>query len=166
MSSTSEPKREKMPLAGRKDWYSLSVDSLRAWMIFFFIIGLALFGLLGYRYTKHLSLERQASIVISEAEGLLSRVQTEGHAGASAETYNEAWTSLQDARRQHAVGDFHESLVSARWSRNLFSSLLDDLRNQVPSGEAQFVSVQGGVEFRRGDGPCCRSFPIGGTTKY
>ncbi len=153
MSTAIEPKREKKPLAGRKDWYTLSVDSLRAWMIFFFIIGLGAFGLLGYRYTKHLSLERQASIVISEAEGLLSRVQTEGHAGASAGTYNEAWTSLQDARRQHVVSEFRESLVSARWSRNLFSSLLDDLRNQVPSGAAQFVSVQGGVEFRRGDGP-------------
>jgi hypothetical protein len=151
--TTSEPKREKKPLAGRKDWYSLSVDSLRAWMILFFVIGLCVLGLMGYRYTRHLSLERQASIVIDEAEGLLSRVQTEGGVGASAGTYNEAWANLQDARRQLVAGDFQESLVSARWSRNLLSSLLDDLRNQAPSGEAQFVSVQGGVEFRRGDGP-------------
>jgi len=153
VSSASEPKREKKPLAGRKDWYSLSVDSLRAWLILFFVIGLGALGVLGYRYTQHLSLERQASIVITEAEFLLSRVQTEGGAGTSAGTYNEAWTNLQDARRQHSAGEYGESLVSARWSRNLFSSLLDDLRNQAPSGEAQFVSVQGSVEFRRGDGP-------------
>jgi hypothetical protein len=153
MSSGSELKREKKPLAGRNDWYSLSIDSVRAVTIVFLIIGLGVVGLLGYRYTQHLSLDRKASIVINEAEFLLSRVQTESGAGVSSGTYNEAWTNLQDARRQHSAGEFNESLVSARWSRNLLSSLLDDLRNQAPSGQAQFVSVQGGVEFRRGDGP-------------
>jgi hypothetical protein len=153
LPTTNEPKREKKLLDGRNDWYSLSVDSLRAWMILFLFIGLGVVGYLGYRYTQHLSLQRQASIVMNEAEFLLSRVQNEGGAGTSAGTYNEAWTNLQDARRQHSAGAYRESLVSARWSRSLLSSLLDDLRNQAPSGEAQFVSVQGGVEFRRGDGP-------------
>jgi hypothetical protein len=122
-------------------------------MILFLFVGLGVVGYLGYRYTQHLSLQRQASIVMNEAEFLLSRVQNEGGAGTSAGTYNEAWTNLQDARRQHSAGTYREALVSARWSRSLLSSLLDDLRNQAPSGEAQFVSVQGGVEFRRGDGP-------------
>lgn len=153
MADATDPKRDRKQQTVRADWYTLSVDSLRGWMIFLFALGLLAIGYVGYRITQNLSLERQATIVVDEAELLLSRVQTEGGAGAGAESYDEAWQNLQKARRQLASGEFHEALVSARWSRNLLSSLLDDLRNKAPSGEAQFVGVQGGVEFRRGDGP-------------
>ena len=78
---------------------------------------------------------------------MLTRVQTEAGGGTSSSTYNEAWQNLQTARRQLGAGDYKRRLVSARWSRNLFSSLLDDLRNKAPSGEAQFVGVQGGWSF-------------------
>ena len=80
-------------------------------------------------------------------------MQSEGAGATAGGTYEEAWQNLQQARRQLADGEHEESLVSARWSRNLLSSMLDDMRDQAPSGEAQFVGVQGGVEFRRGDGP-------------
>ena len=83
---------------------------------------------------------------------MLGRVQTEA-GGSDNDIYLEAWQNLQTARRQLSSGEHEEALVSARWSRNLFSSLLDDIRNTAPSGEAQFIGVQGAVEFRRGDGP-------------
>lgn len=153
MPENSDSQLERKPTSVRRDWYSLSLDTVRGWVIFFVVLALLGVGYLGYRITQNLSTERQASIVIDEADFLLTRVQNEGGVGASSDTYDEAWQNLQQARRQMALGDYHEALVSARWSRNLFSSLLDDLRNQAPSGEAQFVGVQGAVEFRRGDGP-------------
>jgi hypothetical protein len=153
VAETSDPQHDRKPAPVRRDWYSLSLDTVRGWMIFFVVVGLLGIGYLGYRITQSLSIERQATIVIDEAEFLLTRVQNEGGVGASSGTYDEAWQNLQQARRQLTLGEHQEALVSARWSRSLFSSLLDDLRNQAPSGEAQFVGVQGGVEFRRGDGP-------------
>jgi len=153
VAETTDPQHDRKPAPVRRDWYSLSLDTIRGWMIFLVIVGLLGVGYLGYRITQSLSVERQATIVIDEAEFLLTRVQNEGGVGSSTGTYNEAWQNLQQARRQLTLGDYHEALISARWSRNLFSSLLDDLRDRAPSGEAQFVAVQGGVEFRRGDGP-------------
>ena len=153
MPEATDPQHDRKPALDRRDWYSLSLDTVRSWVIFLVVIGLLAIGFVGYRITQSLSLERQAASVIDEAEQLLTRVQNERGVSASSDTYNEAWQNLQQARRQLTLGDHREALVSARWSRNLFSSLLDDLRNRAPSGEAQFVGVQGGVEFRRGDGP-------------
>jgi hypothetical protein len=102
---------------------------------------------------QRFSVERQAMIVIEEAAMKLGRVQREATGGTGSDTYNEAWGNLQSARQELARGDYQAALVSARWSSNLFSSLLDDMRNKAPTGEAQFLRVQGGVEFRRGDGP-------------
>lgn len=152
MARSTKSSRDR-PLADRRDWYSLSLDTLRGWGIFLALLVLLVVGVTGYRILQHFSVERQAMIVIDEAEFLLTRVQTEAGGGPASGSYNEAWQNLQQARRQVANGQYEEALVSARWSRNLFSSILDDLRNKGPSGEAQFVGVQGSVEFRRGDGP-------------
>jgi hypothetical protein len=147
----TDPAPERKATSARLDWYSLSLDTLRGWLIFGFALGLLAVGLTGYRITQRMSQGRQATIVIDEAELLLSRVQKEGVGGTG--SYEEAWRNLQQARRQLADGSHKEALVSARWSRTLFSSMLDDQRSRAPAGEAQFVAVQGGVEFRRGDGP-------------
>jgi hypothetical protein len=148
----SDPQPGRRQQNVRADWYSLKVDTLRGLLIFLFVVGLLVVGFVGYQFTRNISLGRQATIVIDEAEFLLGRVQSEGVASTSG-GYEEAWQNLQQARRQLAEGEHEEALISARWSRNLLSSMLDDLRDQAPSGEAQFVGVQGGVEFRRGDGP-------------
>lgn len=146
-------RKKSAPVVDTRNWYRLSLDAVRGWLIFFAALGVLAVSFFGYQYLQSISVERQAVIIIDEAEFMLTRVQTEAGGGTSSSTYNEAWMNLQKARRQLGAGDYKGALVSARWSRNLFSSLLDDLRNKAPSGEAQFVGVQGGVEFRRGDGP-------------
>ena len=152
MPSDKENTREKRPLIDRRNWYSLSVDAVRAWAIFFGVVGLLVAAAVGYNVLQSFSTARQAQIVIDEAEFLLTRVQTEAGAASTSESYAEAWQNLQQARRDLAAGNHKSALVAARWSQNLFSSLLDDVRHKAPAGEAQFVGVQGGVEFRRGDG--------------
>jgi hypothetical protein len=154
LASNAQGEREKRPrVVDTRYWYRLSLDTVRGWVIFFGLLGLLALGVISYRYLQEMSMERKAAIIIDEAELMLTRVQTEAGRGANSGIYNEAWQNLQQARRELAAGDFSGSLVSARWSRNLFSSLLDDLRSKAPGGEAQFVDVHGGVEFRRGDGP-------------
>lgn len=143
----------KKPVVDLRNWYSLSLDTVRGWGIVLLIVLSGLVGLYGYQYLQRLSVERQAMIVIEEAAMKLGRVQREATGGTGSETYNEAWSSLQGARQELARGDYQAALVSARWASNLFSSLLDDVRNKAPSGDAQFLRVQGGVEFRRGEGP-------------
>ena len=140
------------PIVDTRYWYRLSIDTVRGWIIFFGLLALVASATFGYRYLQAMSIERKALILIEEAESMLTRAQTEVGSGGRG-TYGEAWQNLQLARRQLAVGDYRGALVSARWSRNLFSSLLGDLRSKGPGGEAQFLGVHGGVEFRRGDGP-------------
>lgn len=153
MSKKQTSSHLKKPVFDRQDWYSLSLDTVRGWAIFLLLVALPILGLVGYKAMQRLSAERQAVVMMDEAEFLLGRVQTEAGGATTSETYTEAWANLQDARRYAAAGEHEAALVSARWSRNLFSTILDDLRNKAPAGEAQFVGVQGGVEFRRGDGP-------------
>ncbi len=145
--------KDRKPVLDTKNWYSLSLDTVRGWIIVFLLIGGGIVAVYGYGYLQSLSTERRAMMVIEEAALKLGRVQREATGGTGTMAYNEAWHGLQSARQELARGDYEAALVSARWSSNLFSSLLDDLRNKAPGGEAQFTGVQGGVEFRRGDGP-------------
>ncbi len=145
--------RGRKPVLDTRNWYSLSIDAVRGWVILLLLVGGAIVGYSGYRYLQSLSTERRAMMVIEEAALKLGRVQREATGGTGTLAYNEAWHGLQRARQELARGEYQKALVSARWSSNLFSTLLDDLINKAPGGEAQFVRVQGGVEFRRGEGP-------------
>lgn len=135
------------------DWYRISLDTVRGWVIFTWIVVLAVVGLLGVRYLRGLSHQRQAAIVIDEAQLLLSRAQSGGGAETYWEDYDEAWRILQRARTQLADGDHSGALSNATWSRNVLVSMLDEQGRHGPRGDAHFVAVEGGVEYRRREGP-------------
>ena len=134
------------------DWYKISLDTVRGWVIFAWVVVLAVVGLIGIGYLRDLSHQRQAAIVIDETQLLLTRAQSGGGAETHWEDYDQAWKILQRARTQLADGDHSEALANATWSRNVLVSMLDVKRQEGPRGDAQFVAVDGGVEYRRREG--------------
>src|SRR5258708_5570253 len=60
--------------------------------------------------------------------------------------------SLQEARAEYARGTFRAALTSALTSRKLLQSILDAVALSASGGQAQFVSLQGEVEYKRSDG--------------
>ena len=134
----------------RKDWYSISVDTLRGWAFLLLMLVVLGVGYGGYRIWERRASERQAQQVIAKAEVVLEKIQGEPGIAAKSD-FSAARQSLEEARADFTRGAFRDSLQNALRSWNLLLAINDSLRPGA-SGEAHFVSMQGEVEYRRGNG--------------
>jgi Glucodextranase, domain B/FecR protein len=141
----------KKPRRSRRDWYSISVDTLRG--LGFLLLTLAVVGLLvvGFSAWERQAQEHEATAVIEEAGGLLRRLRDEKRVISFASEYTSARQSLQEAQGKLADGDFRGALESGQRSRNLLLSILSALSLRDAAGQAQFILIEGDVEYRRGD---------------
>jgi cbb3-type cytochrome oxidase subunit 3 len=136
-----------------KDWYSVSVDTLKSWGLLLLILGLVAIGFLVYRRYDRDSAKREAHAVITQAEALRLRLSDEKRVATSfAGEFESARQSLDEARAKLSAQDFAGALASGRRSLGVLQSILDALALRGGAGQAQFASLQGEVEFRRGDG--------------
>jgi hypothetical protein len=113
------------------------------------ILGL---GFLGYQAWERRALERDATAVVEEARGLLQRLYGEKRAASFAAELGSARESLQDAQAKLLAEDFRGALESGQRSKNVLLSILDTLALRGTAGQARFISIEGEVEYRRGDG--------------
>jgi hypothetical protein len=135
----------------RKEWYSVSVDTLRGMGLLTLILALLGVGFLVYRVWENRALERESSLLIADVQDLIQRLQKDGRTAGSKNEFGAAWQSFQDAQSAFARRDFRTSLDDARRSRNVLLSILDTLALPATAGQAHFISIQGKVELRRGD---------------
>jgi len=135
----------------RKDWYSISVDTLRGWGFLLLAVAILGGGYLGYRAWERHALEREAARTIDEVGQLLQRFQGEPAQGGSRSDYEAAFQGYEEARADYRQGSFRRAVDSARRARNVLLSLLD-LRQPAAQAQASFISVQGDVEIRRPEG--------------
>ena len=140
------------PIRTRKDWYSISVDTLRGW--FFLLLITAALGVayLVYRSWDLHSLERRSLQVIEEDQRLLAQVRDDAKLGEFKNEYDAGVQSYQEARADYARRRFRDALTSAVTSRKLLQSILDTLALSNSGGQAQFISLSGDVEYKRADG--------------
>jgi hypothetical protein len=115
------------------------------------LCGAAAVGYFGFRGWSRYNVEHEASVVIDEATVLEQRLQNEAGAEVYRTESNSAAESLAQARTHFANKDFRPALELARRSKALLVSVLDALGHGATAGEAQFISVQGSVEYRSGD---------------
>ncbi|HYX22951.1 MAG TPA: FecR domain-containing protein [Thermoanaerobaculia bacterium] len=135
-----------------KDWYSVSVDTLRSWGFLLLILVLVGVGLLGWQVMDRRSAEHQAEVVIAEAGQFLEQLRTEKRVVNFAGEYEIGRTSLEEAKARFAAHDFPGALDAGKKSHNVLQSILDALALRGSSGQAQFNEVEGEVEFRPGEG--------------
>lgn len=133
------------------DWYTVSLDSIKGWGFVVVLLVLGVAGVLGYRFLDRMVLEKEVARVIQEAEDLLRTVRSEGAINSYREEYFVARRHLDEARGHQDTGELREAFRSAERSRTLLASILSTLRMRGAEGEAMFIAVQGGVQFRRGD---------------
>lgn len=136
----------------RKDWYSVSVETIRGWGLLLLILAILGLGFVVVRTWERQSAEREAAAVIEEAGGLLQRLRDEKRIISFAGEYSAARLSYQEAQTRFSSDDFSGSLESGQRSRNVLLSILDALALRGAEGQARFISLQGDVEYRRGDG--------------
>lgn len=133
-----------------RDWYSVSVDTLRAWGVLLAVVVLAVVGFFGYRYWQGHDLERRASLAIGESRQLVNRLQGQDVVDDFRAEYQSALGSLEEAAAAFSTGNFALALDRGLRSQGILESLLDAVggRRNGPAA-AQFLAVEGGVEYRR-----------------
>jgi hypothetical protein len=134
-----------------RDWYKVSVDTLRGWGVFVLILAAAAAGYVGFRAWERYAIQRDAARTIDEARVLFQRLRGERSLAGFKSEYDAAWAGIEEARVLYNQTRFDESLAKAARSREMLLSLLNASRQSHDAGEAQFIAVQGRVEFRRAD---------------
>jgi hypothetical protein len=134
-----------------RDWYKISVDTLRGWGIFLLLLLAAGAGYVGFRAWERYAIQREAAHAIDDARVLFQRLRNERSLAGFKAEYDAAWKGIEDARVFYGRSRYEDALARAERSREVLLSLLDASKNSREGGEAQFIAVQGRVEFRRAD---------------
>ncbi len=135
-----------------RDWYSVSVDTLRAWGIVLALGVMVAVGFFGYRYWERYDLERRASEAVGEARQLSSRLRSAELPDSFRDDYRRADFHLRQATGHLYQEEFVAALERGRESRDLYQSILAATGRARGKFLAEIVSVDGNVEYRRGDG--------------
>ena len=83
------PPRKKVD--GHRDWYKVSVETLRGWGILVLIVGAATAGYVGFRVWDRYAIQREAAHAIDEARVLFQRLRGEGSLVGFKTEYDTAW---------------------------------------------------------------------------
>jgi hypothetical protein len=140
------------PTRTRKDWYSISVDTLRGWLLLILAAVILGFAYMGYRSWDQRQVERHARTTIEEDQQLLSRIRDDLKNGEFKSEYEAGRERYQEARAEYGQGDFRAALASAATSRKLLQTIFDSVALTNSGGQAQFISLSGNVEYKRADG--------------
>jgi len=136
-----------------KDWYSVSVETLQSWGLLLLLLVLAGLGYYVYRQLDRSSLGQEAAALIGQAEALRQQLSNEPRVATGfAAEYEDGTQSLKEAKARLEARDAGAARDRARRSREVLQSFVDALALRGGAGQAQFVSLQGDVELRRGSG--------------
>jgi hypothetical protein len=143
--------QQQVPYRRTRGWYTVSVDTLRALGIVAVLGALAGASWLVYGRWQTGQLELEAARLIQEVDALLERARDERPQGGFQDEYQEATASREAAQRRYESADYAEAVQQARRAQSLLLAVLNVSGAPAAAGEAQFIAVQGGVEFRRGE---------------
>ncbi len=135
-----------------RGWYTVSVDTLRGLAVLVAILLIGGVGLVAYQRWSARELEIEAGRLLEEVALLLARAEQErpsGRASARSSTAPGATTRRRaPTSRRPTTG---RRSTRGGGGRALLLAILDAGSARSGAGEAQFIAVQGGVEFRRGE---------------
>ncbi|HVS02144.1 MAG TPA: hypothetical protein VMT16_05180 [Thermoanaerobaculia bacterium] len=125
------------------------METLRGWAIALLLALLGVAAFFGYGHWQRYALQRQAAAVIDESRVLFQRLAGRPDRESFHGEHESGWAALESARSYYAEGEWRPALADGRRSREILLSVLDAGRRR--EGEAQFIAVQGRVDYRRGE---------------
>jgi hypothetical protein len=131
------------------EWYGVSVDSARLiGGVALTLVALAV-GYLGYQSWNATNLERQAYEWVSRPEALLRQLRGERNEPAVSTELNAASELLQQAREALGQRNFRSAIGLGRACNDQLEAIRD--RGRLGGSIAWFLSVQGDIQYRRGE---------------
>jgi hypothetical protein len=139
------------------DWYSVPIDAVRVLMVVVVVAAVATGGYFGYgSYNQH-RLQQKASEWVAKPETLLQQLRSEQRSAAYQADFDAAESRLEEARAAYDRENWRSAISHGRASFELLQGVLGQAR--LGGSIAWFLSVQGDVEYRRGEsGPFLRAY--------
>lgn len=133
----------------RRNWYSISVDTLRTFGVLVVAAGLLAVGARYFHQWEQKALAREASRVIDDARGKLDSFEQTA-AAAQRKLLDQARTDIVEAEAAYRKANYRAAIEGAKRVRMALGIPLDG-GDGSGKGAANFVTIQGTVEFRRGE---------------
>lgn len=134
-----------------KYWYTVQVDTLRVWIFLGTAAVLFFGGVWGYSYFQRYLAQKRVVAALEEGRQLVQELRTEAEIMRFRTEFATGRESLETARESLLANELEKALTEAERGRSLLRSILGSLRDDAQPPEAQFIAIQGGVEFRRGE---------------
>lgn len=141
----------KNPKRARRDWYSVSVDTVRGLAVLLVVGVLIGLGFFGWRRFERQNQEREAVRLLLEGESLLRQVREQPSSVAFRSELDSAVEGLGAARDAYEHQNVAAAVQNGRKSCELLRGILDTSNLGKTGSRAQFVTIQGEVQFRRGE---------------
>jgi len=130
-----------------RGWYSVSVNSVRRLLLLILFAAIVLVGVFAWERWMVYTLEDRALAEIEEATAITEQLEASDRYQQIYEDHKAAWDQLREARNAYQEKDFERAREKGESCVNLLRSVLASLSQ----GSIRVMSVQGNVEYRRGD---------------
>jgi hypothetical protein len=131
-------------------WYTVSVSSFRRVITLLMIVSGLIGGFLLLQRWQHRTLRERAEATIAEARDLTRRAERRSDYEQIRIEHFAAWENLEVAREELAAEHYRTALERAQRGLEELQEVLQ-IAHGPQEGKSRFVSVQGGVEYRRGE---------------
>ena len=146
---TRSPRRG--PSGGNnRDWYSVSVDSIRRTVLLLLFVVTVISGAFAYQQWEHRSRADRAMAMLEEAADLSRQIEDRSDYERMRREFFGAWESLDAGKQAFEEERYSEALDRSRQSVREFEQILQSDQAAVDD-QGRFDSVQGNVEYRRGE---------------
>ena len=133
-----------------RDWYSISVASLRRGMLLLGLVSALIGGSLIYQQWEQRTRRDRAEQAIEAASELATELEARDDYDQLRLEHHIAWQDLDDARAEFEAERYGPAMNRARAAQRELDSIFD-LGQGNSERKSRFLSVQGGVEYRRGE---------------
>lgn len=133
-----------------RDWYSISVDSIRRTVLLLLFVVTVISGAFAYQQWEHRSRAGRAQNMLQEAADLSRLIEDRSDYEQLRREFFGAWESLEAGRQAYEEERYSEALDRTRQSVREFQQILASDQAAIDE-QGRFQSVQGNVEFRRGE---------------
>ena len=133
-----------------QDWYSISVSSLRRGLTLLGLVLTLIGSALVYQQWEQHTRRDRAVRAIEEARLLTDELEERDDFDQIRIEHHIAWEDLEDAEAEFEAERYGPALTRARAAVRELDSIFD-LGQTSSERKSRFLSVQGGVEYRRGE---------------